>query len=187
MTTAGPTHLARRLRVPGYIILGLAMVLPLMDFVLSVMPMRLGTVAWRFGAIGLFASAVTAPLLLMFLVYALAVMVEDRKVAILIGVLSLVLALTALASSGAFALDALQMKGRVQPQAFERFRLASVQAVVKLILEGVAALVLAASVFRTVRSVKFATVPEQGGKAFLMGRPIAPRAENASTSTPIDG
>jgi hypothetical protein len=186
MRPLAPSEYPRRLRVPGYLILGSAMVLPLLDFVLSVMPMRPDTVAWRFGAIGLFASAQMVPLLTMFLIYALALMAKDRRVIIFIGGVSFLLALTALVSSGAFALDALQMNGRVQPQAYARFRLASVQAVAKLILGGVAALVLSVSVFRTARAMRLATVRNKG-EAFLMGRPLVPRAESAAAPAPSEG
>src|SRR5258705_8802918 len=133
MTHSAPNSLARRLRVPGYLFFGIAMFLPVLDLLVSVYPIRLGEVVWRFGAVGLLSSAVGAPLLVLFFVFALALFAGDRKVILTVGVISALVALLLVAGTGSFALDALQMKRRVQAAAQHRFTLAPLQATIRLL------------------------------------------------------
>ena len=178
ITAAAPNALVRRLRVPGYLILGIAMVLPLLDLLVSVMPLRPTTVVWRFGAVGLLSSAIGAPLLILFFIFVLAYLAGDRKVVVLCAVLAALIALTMIAGAGTFALDSLQMKRRVQEAAQSRFLLASAQAMMKLGLEGLAALVLAVSAFRTVKGAKavaIARTEARPSSSLLMGRAASAR------------
>jgi hypothetical protein len=117
MTPPAPNSLARHLRVPGYLFFGIAMILPVLDLLVSVYPIRLDTVVWRFGAVGLLSSAIGAPLLVLFFVFALAVFCGDKKVIMTVGVVASLIALLLVAGTGSFALDALQMKRRVQAAA----------------------------------------------------------------------
>ena len=184
-TAAAPNALVRRLRAPGYLILGIAMVLPLLDLVVSVNPFRPSTVVWRFGAVGLLSSAVGAPLLVLFFVFVLAYFSGDRKVMILCTALAALIALLMIGGAGTFALDALQMKRRVQAAAQPRFIMASVQAMMKLALEGLAALVLAVSAFRTLKGAKAAPATRTEARAsssLLMGRAASPRSMPAEVA-----
>ncbi|MEP6622472.1 MAG: hypothetical protein ABJE47_24690 [bacterium] len=156
MTITAPSERTRRLRVPGYLILGIALLLPLVDVFMSVMPFKPDTVAWRFGAFGLFASAVGAPLLVLFLIYGLATVFGDRKIVIVCGIISALFALLLLGGFGSFALDALQMRSRVPAAAMPKFYAASAQAVIKLSLQALAALVLTVNIFKVLRDPKFA-------------------------------
>ena len=104
MISSAAQNLAQRLRAPGYIILGIAMILPILDFIVSTIPLKPTTVVWRFGAFGLLSSAIGAPLLVLLLIYALALLAGDRKVMILVAVLAALIALTLIGGSGAFAL-----------------------------------------------------------------------------------
>ena len=181
-TAAAPPALVRRLRAPGYLILGVAMVLPLLDLFVTLMPFRPATVMWRFGAVGLLSSAIGAPLLVLFLVFALAYFCGDRKIMILCAVLAALVALLMILGAGTFALDALQMKRRVQEAAQTKFLVASGQAMLKLGLEGLAALVLTVSIVRTLRGAKAAPAPRtetRASSSLLMGR--------SSGSRPITG
>ncbi|MEP6732006.1 MAG: hypothetical protein ABJE10_15270 [bacterium] len=180
--SAPNSSLARRLRAPGYLFLGIAMVLPLLDLLVSVYPLRLGTVVWRFGAVGLLSSAIGAPLLVLFFIFALALFAGDRRVIVTVGVISVLIALLLVASTGSFALDALQMKRRVQAAAQERFMMASMQAMLKLILEAISAIVLALSSFRALKKVKLAAArnePRNSG-SLVMGR-----SRRSRSSTPV--
>jgi hypothetical protein len=187
MTPPAPNSLARRLRVPGYLFFGIAMILPVLDLLVSVYPIRLDTVVWRFGAVGLLSSAIGAPLLILFFVFALALFAGDRKVIVTVGVLSALIALLLVAGTGSFALDALQMKRRVQAAAQQRFMLASAQAMMKLILEAISAVVLAITAFRTLKKTKALGAPRsevRGAGSLVMGRPSAPRAVAAAEVPP---
>lgn len=187
MTPSAPNSLARHLRVPGYLFFGIAMVLPVLDLLVSVYPLRLGTVVWRFGAIGLLSSAIGAPLLVLFFIFALAVFAGDRKVIVTVGVVAALIALLLVAGTGSFALDALQMKRRVQAAAQQRFMMASMQAMLKLILESISAVVLAIYAFRTLNKARVIGAQRseaRGSSSLIMGRPSAPRAVAAAEAPP---
>ena len=134
MTTPAPNSLARYLRAPGYLFFGLAMLLPVLDLMITVYPWHIGQVVWRFGAVGLLSSAVGAPLLVLFFIFALALFAGDRKVVIAVGVIAALIALLLISGAGSFALDALQMKRRVQAAAPNPLRMSSMTAVTKLVL-----------------------------------------------------
>ena len=191
MSIAAPTESMRRLRVPGYFILVLALTLPLVDTVMSVLPIKLDAFAWRFGAMGLFASAVGAPLLVLFLIYALAFAMGDRKVIAACGVMAAVLALIMLVGVVSFSLDALQMKSRIQAAGQLRFYTASVQATLKLVLQGIASLVFAVSAFRALGDRKLAApkIDRRPSASLVVGRSISnravERAEPGSLQLPV--
>ena len=174
MTSTAP-DLIRRLRAPGYLIMAVTSILPLIDLLMAISPMHPGTVMWRFGAVGLISSAIGAPLLVLTLVYALALLCSDRKVVIAIGVIATVIAVLMLVGAGSFALDALQMKGRVNPAALDKFKGASALALVKLVVMGIASIVLAVSAFRSAKLAKKETVRATRTGATLIVGQSAPK------------
>jgi|SRR5690348_1388741 len=185
MTSTAP-ELVRRLRVPGYLIMAVTSILPLIDLLMAISPMHPGTVMWRFGAVGLISSAIGAPLLVLVLVYALALLCGDRKVVITVGVIAALVAVLMFIGAGSFTLDALQMKGRVNPAALDKFKGASALALVKLVLMGISAVVLALNAFRSAKLMKRETVPAtRRGATLVVGQP-APKAivtERADVTT----
>jgi hypothetical protein len=186
ITAAAPNPFIRRLRAPGYLIFGIAMILPLVDLLISLSPLRPTTLMWRFGAVGLLASAIGAPLLVLFLIFALAYFSGDRKVMIACAVVAALVSLVMFAGAGTFALDALQMKRRVQAAAQPRFIMASGQALMKMGLQGLAALVLAVSAFRTLKGAKTLPGPRTEARPssnLLVGRPSV--ARQASGDAPV--
>lgn len=168
----------QRLRAPGYFILGLAVVVPLTEFILSVIPWHPDVVMWRFGAMGLAASAMGTPLTGLLFIYALALLSSDRNVVRVVAALAAVIAVVLIVGAGSFVLDALQMKSRVKPEGLRQFKYASAQALVKLVTEGLAAGVLAVSAFRVVRSTKSEAVRSRT-ESLIVGR-----AEVRTVSTP---
>jgi hypothetical protein len=182
ITAAAPNALVRRLRAPGYLILGIAMVFPLLDLLVSVLPLRPATVVWRFGAVGLLSSAIGAPLLILFFIFVLAYFSGDRKVMVVCAAIAALIALLMIGMGGTFALDALQMKRRVQAAAQPKFLMACAQAMLKLGAEGLAALVLAVSAFRTLKGAKAPPVVRTEARpssSLLMGRAAATRPVTA--------
>jgi hypothetical protein len=171
MTSSAP-DLVRRLRAPAYLIMAVTSILPLIDLMMAISPMHLGTVMWRFGAVGLISSAIGAPLLVLVLVYALALLSGDRKVVITVGVIAAVVALLMILGAGSFTLDALQMKGRVNPVALDKFKGASALALVKLVVMGIASIVLALSAFRSSKLMKREPVrTTRPGATLIVGQP----------------
>ena len=185
MTSSAP-DLIRRLRAPGYLIMAVTSILPLIDLLMAISPMHFGTVMWRFGAVGLVSSAIGAPLLVLVLVYALALLCGDRKVVITVGVIAAIIAVVMLLGAGSFTLDALQMKGRVNPAALDKFKGASALALVKLIVMGISAIVLAVSAFRSAKLAKKDVVrATRPGATLIVGQPAtkAAVAERADATT----
>jgi hypothetical protein len=142
----------RRLRTPVYLVLGCALLFAIVDFILAVAPLQLGNVMWRFGAVGLSANAVVTPLVIASLLYALSIVSEDRGILMAVGILAALFAFYLLIASGSFALDALQMRSRVNPAAKDKFVVASAVAGVKLVVECVISLLLAIGAFRANRA-----------------------------------
>jgi hypothetical protein len=185
MTSTAP-DLVRRLRAPGYLIMAVTSILPLIDLLMAISPMHFGTVMWRFGAVGLVSSAIGAPLLVLVLVYALALLCGDRKVVVTVGVIAAIIAVVMLLGAGSFALDALQMKGRVNPAALDKFKGASALALVKLVLMGISAIVLAVSAFRSAKLAKKEVVrTTRPGATLIVGQPAPKTAvsERADVTT----
>jgi len=161
-------------------------ILPLIDLLMAISPMHFGTVMWRFGAVGLVSSAIGAPLLVLVLVYALALLCGDRKVVITVGVIAAIIAVVMLLGAGSFTLDALQMKGRVNPAALDKFKGASALALVKLIVMGISAIVLAVSAFRSAKLAKKDVVrATRPGATLIVGQPAMKTAvaERADATT----
>ena len=172
MLTSPPNSLVRRLRVPGYLFLGIAMIMPVIDLFVGVYPLRISQVVWRFGAVGLLSSAVAAPLLVLFFIFALALFLGDRKVVLFVGVLSALIALLLIGGAGSFSLDALQMKRRVQAAAQLKYMMASGQALFKLLIEALSAIVLSVSAFRaaSAKSLPVSPAEQRTSAGLVMGR-----------------
>ncbi len=185
--TPSASDLIRRLRAPAYLIMAVTSILPLIDLMMAISPMHPGTVMWRFGAVGLISSAIGAPLLVLVLIYALALLSGDRKVVITVGIIAAVIAVLMIAGAGSFSLDALQMKSRVNPVALDKFKGASALALVKLLVMGVSAIVLAVSAFRASKLLKRDTVRvTRPGATLVVGQSSAPKSaipERADVTT----
>ena len=185
--TPSASDLIRRLRAPAYLIMAVTSILPLIDLLMAISPMHFGTVMWRFGAVGLISSAIGAPLLVLVLIYALALLSGDRKVVITVGIIAAIIAVLMIGGAGSFALDALQMKSRVNPVALDKFKGASALALVKLLVMGVSAIVLAVSAFRSAKLMKRDTVRVTRPNAGLVvGQASAPKpalSERADVTT----
>ena len=174
--TPSNSDLIRRLRTPAYLIMAVTSILPLIDLLMAISPMHLGTVMWRFGAVGLISSAIGAPLLVLVLIYALALLSGDRKVVIAVGVIAAVIAVLMIAGAASFTLDALQMKSRVNPVALDKFKGASALALVKLLVMGASAIVLSVNAFRSAKLMKRETVRvTRPNSTLVVGQAGAPK------------
>jgi hypothetical protein len=143
--------LAGRLRAPGYVLLGLMGVLPVLDFLIVAWPMKPSEVTWRFGAFGQLSASAAAPLVALLLLYALAYACADRKMLRFCAAITIVYALLLITATLSFPLDALEMRRRVPTASQTKFGLASGDAVIRLALYSIGALVLAASQWRSAR------------------------------------
>lgn len=121
----------RFLTWPAYLIASILIVIPMTDTALSVWPPRLGDVGWRFGMAGVYSRTLMTSLLGLLVFLAFAAAFEHRRLIRVLSVLSGIAAATILATMVFFALDAVQMRARVPPEAKTAFDLASVAAFAK--------------------------------------------------------
>lgn len=130
-----------QLAAPGYAVAVLLIVIPLLDTLLSALPIRAGTLNWRFGALGLFSRALMTPLLGLLVAFAVSLLLDHKSVQrgllvlAALGVLLLALALPL------FVLDAVQLRASVRAEVTSPFDLAMILALGKYIA-ALAALVL---------------------------------------------
>jgi hypothetical protein len=124
----------RPFAVPGYLILAAMIVFPLIDTVLTVWPFRVSEVSWRFGATGIFSRGLLSPLFGLILVFGLALIFEHRIVQRAVAVVAAILVPVFASACILFALDAVQMRGQVQPQMQTPFDVASLVAFAKLVV-----------------------------------------------------
>jgi hypothetical protein len=142
----------RYLGMPVYTVAVLLVVFPIVDTGLGVLPMRAGEVAWRFGTLGLVSRAMLTPLLGLTLALVAAVLLRHRAVQWAIAVISGVMLLVMVGAACLFALDAVQMRVQVNPDARTSLELASLSAVMKFGLGIVALAAVAYSALRTLRA-----------------------------------
>ena len=166
----------KHLSVPAYLVAALLILIPLLDTALSVFPPRMSDVSWRFGATGLFSRALMTPLLGLLIAFAVALLVDQRRVLRVIAVVSGISAAMLVGTVILFTLDALQMRSQVRIEAKSAFDVASAVALAKY---GLCILVLAAftvagwkSARRERKSASHAA-REKGDTAGLIVRPSA--------------
>lgn len=138
----------RRLMVPSYFVAAMLIGLPAFDALMSVAPLRLGDARWRFGAFGLLSNAAMIPALGVFLLLVAATTYSHRSTLRVVGVLSWVVAIGALLMLLLFALDAVQTRASVRPEMALSFRVASLSAAGKLIVDAIAFAIFGAAGWR---------------------------------------
>jgi hypothetical protein len=126
--------LLRRLAAPAYLIAGLLVVLPLLDFATNVWPPQPGQAVWRYGAVGLFSGFVLTPLLGLVLAMAIAAAIDQARALGVLGALSLVIAVAFVLGMGLFLLDAFQVRASVPPEGRPQFNTGIWRAAVKYVL-----------------------------------------------------
>ena len=154
-------------------------VMPLLELYIRAAPFRIHSPAWRLSLVGNISGAISAPILGLFLMFAIAVVAEDKGVTYLVSSLSGLAAVACLGVTGLFALDALQMRNQVQASLAESYGLTSSWIAAKLIISVIALVVLSLSALRAAQGVKRSTSQTSVKSSVLVaggGRPgIAPR------------
>ncbi len=153
----------RPFALPGYLILAMMVVFPLLDSALTVWPFRPSEVSWRFGAAGIMTRGLMAPLFGLILIYGLTLIYEHRLAQRAISIISGVAVLVLMAVSVLFVLDMLQMRAMVQPHMKTAFDVASLVALIKTGVVIVIGSVLAFAAFRSSRGTGPARRAESRG------------------------
>jgi hypothetical protein len=150
-------------------------VMPLIELYIRASPFRIHSPAWRLSLVGNISGAISAPILGLFLMFAMAVVAEDKGVTYLVSSLSGLAAVICLGVTGLFALDALQMRNQVQANLAESYGLASSWVAAKLIVSVIVLLVLSISAVRAAQGVKRSTSQTSGKSSSVLvagvGRP----------------
>jgi len=149
-----PQEILRRLRVPGYVVASLIILVPVIESIAGAWPFQIGGAAWRLTAIGTAAGVVGTPILGLFLMLILATMSGQRGVLWLISSSCILGGALCLAGSGVFALDAVQLRSQVRIAVAGRYNIASAWTVVKLWLSSATLLVLGVSSYQTADTIR---------------------------------
>lgn len=132
----------RPLAWAAYAVALLLIIMPLVEVVLGIWPLRVGQVNWRFGAAGLVSQSVMTPLLGLFLAIATAALVGHRIAARVLSVIALAGGIMGILAIAMFGLDALEARASVRPESMTAFDRASIVAGVRYILGTVTAFLL---------------------------------------------
>jgi hypothetical protein len=144
----------RAIRTPAYMVLSMAMVLPLLDYANGLLPLNLGDAIWRFGAVSLVASYAVATTAQLLFIMAIAAIFGDRRVLIAIAIVAAVIAVTLFAVLGLYALDALQARSRTSDSTQRRLEITAVIVALKLVVLMVANALVARFAWRESRRGK---------------------------------
>lgn len=132
--------------VAGYLVAVILLLFPLMEVALAVWPLRPGSVAWRYGSVGIFSRALMTPLLGLLLATALALLLKQARILSALAVASGLVGFLLLFTTGRFLLDALQMGAQVgaDPVAQSTLQATTYPAIIKLSLTAGAMILFAA-------------------------------------------
>jgi len=167
---------------PGvYGVAFLLIVVPLTDSVLGVLPLRLGQAAWRFGSLGLLSRALMTPLLGLAVAMVMAAYLGQRRTLRSLSVFAFLAAAAALGAVILFALDALQTRATVRPDVTHTFDKASVEALLKYLLDALVAGLLGLGGWRASHAPKAAHHAEDG---IVTARVVRPHTASAADRSP---
>jgi hypothetical protein len=173
-----------RLRGAGYYIGIVVLVAQMTEVVLVALPPRVHSPSWRITFVSNAANTVFMTLLVMFIMTAIAVIANDRRVTFVLAWLSAVAALLFLGFSGIFALDALQMRNEVRQQLAARYDYASAWVLTRGLIGSVGFVILAVAAIRSARGMRTESrAAPQGGK-LIVGAMPAPRVEKGPAGSP---
>ncbi len=161
----------RSLAWPFYL-MGLVIILvPAVEYVLTVSPLSPRIVSWRYGAVGLLSRSIMTPMLGLVVIFGTAVLLEHRWIQRGVMVLGFVGGAVLLLTVAVFALDLLQLRQQVRADAKTAYDATSTVAFIKLL--GVTAVLLAFGVsgFKVTRHA--AGRRHHGTPAPLVSRPAS--------------
>jgi hypothetical protein len=174
----------RPLRTPAYAFLGATLLFQFADFALSALPFTPGSPVWRFAMVGSFVNNIGNVLLLVALLYGLALYFGSRAVVIIVGLIALLCALMSLGGGAAFVLDALQLRGKVDPQNLRKFDIQAAEVLLKSVIEGIVSMLFVVSAFRGYSATTRELQRDTSNDGLFMARPEALFAKSKRGATP---
>lgn len=155
----------------GYLVALLLVLIPLLDVVARNWPMQVGNERWRFSTLGPAFNAMVTPLLGVFLAMVLAAVLDHRRTLKVLAAITLAAAVGSLGALVLFALDYLQLRASVTPEAVAMWDAASRKAI------GVGLLGIAVTVVLGIAGWRAAGRLSRGGDV-KVGL-VIPKGENA--------
>ncbi|MEO8295119.1 MAG: hypothetical protein ABI613_06340 [Gemmatimonadota bacterium] len=146
-----PSETLARLRWPLYLIAFGLILIPLLDFVTSVLPLQPYDMRWRFATVALLSGFLLTPLLGMVLVCLVATFSEDRLMQRFVAVVNLLATITLVVLLVMYALDVVQLRNSINPDERRAFDMSSVRALAKYLFMIVALVWLGIAGFRVSR------------------------------------
>jgi MFS family permease len=141
----------RRLSVAVYAVAAVFLLSPLIDVVTNTYPTDLGSMQWRFGAIGILSNYIISAVFGLLLATLVAAVLGHRLVLRVSAVVNVVTAVVLFLITLLFGLDVLQLRQAVRPEAGEMFRIGALKASFKIATTAVALLLLGIGAFRAAR------------------------------------
>jgi hypothetical protein len=151
----------RRLSMAAYVVAAVFLLSPLVDVVTNVYPTDIGNMQWRFGAIGILSNYLISGVFGLLLATLVAAFLGHRGVLRTSAVIDLVVAALLLALMLLFALDVLQLRQTVRPEAGEMFKIGALKASLKLLMTAAALAVLGV---RALKASREGMDARRGGK-----------------------
>ena len=139
----------RRAVLAAYVVAGILLVFTALDLAQATWPPNPGDLGWRVITIGLLSRVLVTPILALLLIHVAALFSEHRRVLTTMAVVDALLAIILLGGVGAFALDALQMRTQVGPDARSNYDFGLIASFVKLCGTALFLLFLGFSQWRT--------------------------------------
>lgn len=121
---------------PLYVVAALLVVMPLVDYFLSVPPAEFSNVQWRFSALGLLSSHLLLPVAGLALAFVLSAVLNHHALQRLMVLVCLTIALGLIVLSIGFLLDVTQLQGTVPNDRRAAFTSAWQRALIKLALSA---------------------------------------------------
>lgn len=141
----------RRLSVAAYVVAAVFLLSPLIDVATNIYPTDLGSMQWRFGAFGILSNYLISAVFGLLLASLVAALSGHRLVLRACAALDGLTALVLFGLTLLFALDVLQLRSTVRPEATEMFRIGALKASFKVALVAVALLLMGIGSFRATR------------------------------------
>lgn len=165
-------------------------VAPLAGTFVSVLPVQVGVVSWRFGAAGMFSRGLLTSLMGLVLAGAGALVFGHRRTLRWLAVASGLVSVVLLAAAGLLLLDAVELRGSVRPQSLRAYEVAAAGALVKTLHAWLVTTLLAVGGWKTSRLRKTSAGPVgEAAVAFAprRGRIVAAPTESSPTpsGTPL--
>jgi hypothetical protein len=178
------SDLARRIRTPGYPIMALLIVSPLIELCAAAWPFQIHLAAWRLSFIGAVSASLGLPTLGLFLTFLLAVLAADTAALLIVSTVSVASGILCVVEAGMFALDALEMKSHVRPALTTRYDAVSAWSLIKLCAVAAVLFVLALSAFRAAKAARRERrAAAEKPATLLMGSASTPATPVASHSS----